>query len=345
MKHVLLFTLGAVPLASPAEMYDAEYQACSQSTTVGIVQCIDQAGQKWDQRLNKAYKALMERSEPRQNAELKKAQRLWIQYRDANCAFYAATGGSIGQIEAYECIRAMTKARTCEFDLVNRGDSEPSAECTAATHPTAPQETVSTPPSSLLAATPAAGAKREGLPITMESTLEGRRRQYSASFLTMYSESPYNKRKPHGNIHTNVHFEQEVSTAGGSAVFGWMEDTGQVVLMTHAKYLPSLTLAATTREVEFNHPLESVAQAPRYLMTCIWQRDDGRIAPAMRLYAERDDANSSAKTRRDHQSVLVSWAAVPASRAEKRFSAHDYCTEVATRETTSAPVWEDTLHK
>src|SRR5690606_39114990 len=144
MKRVLLFALAAVPLASAAEMYDAEYQACSQSSTVGIVKCVDEAGQKWDKRLNIAYKALMERSEPRQNAALKTAQRLWIQYRDANCSFYAANGGSIGQIEAYECVRAMTKARTCELDRVNRGDSQPSAECNDPARPTARKETDST---------------------------------------------------------------------------------------------------------------------------------------------------------------------------------------------------------
>lgn len=122
-----------------------------------------------------------------------------------------------------------------------------------------------------------------------------------------------------------------------------MEDTKQVVLMTHAKYLPALTLAATSREIEFTHALESVSQAPRYLMTCVWQREDDQIAPALRLYAERDDANSNAKIEKDSQSVLVSWVAVPASRAEKRFAAHDYCAEVAASERSSVPLWEEVL--
>lgn len=71
----------------------------------------------------------MECSEPQQNVALKKAQRLWIQYRDVNCAFYAANSGSIGRIEAAECIRVMTQSRTCQMDNANRGDSQPLAEC------------------------------------------------------------------------------------------------------------------------------------------------------------------------------------------------------------------------
>lgn len=64
MKHALLLILAAIPLASPAEMYDAEYETCSQSTTIGIVECVDEAGKKWDKRLNTAYQALVQRSEP-----------------------------------------------------------------------------------------------------------------------------------------------------------------------------------------------------------------------------------------------------------------------------------------
>lgn len=356
MKHALLLILAAIPLASPAEMYDAEYETCSQSTTIGIVECVDEAGKKWDKRLNTAYQALVQRSEPGQNDALKKAQRLWIRYRDANCGFYAANGGSIGQIEAYECVRAMTKARTCEIDRVNRGDSQPLAECSAQPAPTHAADTsrtadtartavsTHTADTSHTASTPhTATTTGSSLAVTLESTLDGIPRQNNASFLSIYNKSPYNRKKPYGDMHTNVHFEQEVSTAGGSAVFGWMEDTKQVVLMTHAKYLPALTLAATSREIEFTHALESVSQAPRYLMTCVWQREDDQIAPALRLYAERDDANSNAKIEKDSQSVLVSWVAVPASRAEKRFAAHDYCAEVAASERSSVPLWEEVL--
>lgn len=343
MNRLLLLILFTFPFPSLAEMYGAEYETCSRSTTVGIVQCVDQAGEKWDRRLNESYKALMKRSESDQNAALKKAQRLWIAYRDANCSFYAANGGSIGQIDAFECIRAMTKARTCEIDSVNRGDSEPSVDCS--TNGGTKKADSTALPSTDGATVPIANTKALGSPTGMKSPLEGLKHQSNVSFLTMHSKSKYNRDKPHGNVYANVHFEAEVTTAGGSAVFGWMEDSNLVVLMTHAKYLPSLTLAATTRRIEFAKPLDRVAQAPRYLMTCVWQREDDQVSPSLHVYAERDDANSSAKNETNSQSVLVQWAAVPASRAQKRFAAHDYCGEVSTADKTSAPPWEDTLKR
>jgi uncharacterized protein YecT (DUF1311 family) len=41
-----------------------------------------------DHRLNAAYKALQARIEAAQRQPLLAAQRLWVQYRDANCGFY-----------------------------------------------------------------------------------------------------------------------------------------------------------------------------------------------------------------------------------------------------------------
>jgi hypothetical protein len=42
------------------------------------------------------------------------AQRLWVQYRDANYGFYGVQDGSIRQLQAAECIRSMTGARARE---------------------------------------------------------------------------------------------------------------------------------------------------------------------------------------------------------------------------------------
>ena len=44
------------------------------------------------------------------------AQRLWVQYRDANCAFYGVQDGSIRQVQAAECIRSMTEDRAYELE-------------------------------------------------------------------------------------------------------------------------------------------------------------------------------------------------------------------------------------
>lgn len=129
-----LYLLLAIPAllvstGSQAQMFNQEYEKCNQNTTVSIVDCVNKQAKKWDTRLNKSYKALMERSDAAQQAPLKSAQRQWIQYRDANCQFYALGDGSISQINAAECLRAMTQERTCEIEAANRYEGGPQAGC------------------------------------------------------------------------------------------------------------------------------------------------------------------------------------------------------------------------
>ena len=113
----LLFA--AAPAA--AEMYGSEYQSCSQGGTVAIVQCVGAQTRAWDAKLNAAYKAAMGRIDPAQREPLRAAQRLWIQYRDANCKFYGSREGSIRQIEGAECLRSMTEERALELERAGTG--------------------------------------------------------------------------------------------------------------------------------------------------------------------------------------------------------------------------------
>lgn len=93
-----------------------------QPTTLAIAECLQARTKVWDQRLNAAYKDLMQRIDPGQREPLKQAQRLWIQYRDANCRFYGAQEGTIRQIEAAECLRAMTQDRALELEKAMKFD-------------------------------------------------------------------------------------------------------------------------------------------------------------------------------------------------------------------------------
>lgn len=113
----VLFLALSAPVG--AQMYGADYEECNQQSTADIVDCLNASAKTWDRRLNGAYKALMSRSDPGQKEPLKAAQRLWVQYRDANCRFYAAGEGSISQIAAAECLRAMTQQRACEMEAAN----------------------------------------------------------------------------------------------------------------------------------------------------------------------------------------------------------------------------------
>lgn len=112
---LLLALLHSTPAA--ADMFGQDYQPCGdQPNTMATVDCLDVKTRSWHQRLNTAYKNLMQRIDAGQREPLKAAQRLWIQYRDANCRFYGSQEGSIRQIQASECLRAMTQDRALELE-------------------------------------------------------------------------------------------------------------------------------------------------------------------------------------------------------------------------------------
>lgn len=130
MRYLVMGLAGLLLLGTAtAQMYGPAYQKCSQGTTAAIVDCVNAGAKTWDRRLNSAYRALLERADPGQREPLKAAQRLWIRYRDANCGFYAAGEGSLRQVEAAECVRAMTQQRACELEAASSGDGAPGARC------------------------------------------------------------------------------------------------------------------------------------------------------------------------------------------------------------------------
>lgn len=103
-----------------AEYWKPDGDTCNQaSTTLAIVECLNGRTSLWDGRLNHAYKALSEMlkdpSTKGQAEQLKTAQRAWIKYRDANCAYYEFEQGTIRQIEVASCVHDMTQARAIEL--------------------------------------------------------------------------------------------------------------------------------------------------------------------------------------------------------------------------------------
>jgi uncharacterized protein YecT (DUF1311 family) len=106
-----------------AEMFGPGFQPCGEKTsTLAVVECVQAKRALADQRLNAAYKALQARIEPTQRQPLVLAQRLWVQYRDANCGFYGTHDGSIRQVQAAECMRSMTDDRAHELESAMKLD-------------------------------------------------------------------------------------------------------------------------------------------------------------------------------------------------------------------------------
>ena len=123
-----LILLSATLLAaglSPAraQMFGPGYRPCGeQPNTRAIVDCVEAKTKEWDRRLNAAYAALLDRIAPAQRVPLRDAERAWLAFREANCRFYDAQEGTIRQIQAAECLRAMTEARTRELEQAMKFD-------------------------------------------------------------------------------------------------------------------------------------------------------------------------------------------------------------------------------
>ncbi len=111
--------LGAAAFAFAGDQGDPE-QACDGST-YEIVECLKGKIAQWDKRLNIAYQqALKDAVSPKQAEQLRKAQRLWVQYRDANCEYYALGEGTIARIETGYCSLELTQARAKELESKTR---------------------------------------------------------------------------------------------------------------------------------------------------------------------------------------------------------------------------------
>jgi uncharacterized protein YecT (DUF1311 family) len=82
-------------------------------STVGMVECISTETQAWDDVLNKEYRRLLPLLKNEAAEDVKKAQRLWIQARDADCRipYYFYDGGSIVQTLGAQCVLDHTADR------------------------------------------------------------------------------------------------------------------------------------------------------------------------------------------------------------------------------------------
>ena len=81
-----------------------------------MVECLKAKTAQWDKRMTVAYQQALKDAAPQQHDQLRAAQRLWIQYRDANCLYYGLGEGTIARLDAGECMRSMTEARARELE-------------------------------------------------------------------------------------------------------------------------------------------------------------------------------------------------------------------------------------
>ena len=82
-------------------------------TTAGMEMCLQRELAVWDSLLNRYYADMMRQLDGTAKTALRDAQRAWIAFRDAACAFPPAVyeGGSIGRPLAAQCLMEETARR------------------------------------------------------------------------------------------------------------------------------------------------------------------------------------------------------------------------------------------
>ena len=87
--------------------------------TPAMVDCIGAETTVQDKRLNDAYKAAIAKLTPARQKELQAVQRLWLQFRDANCKFaFDPDGGTMAHVESTGCVMSMTAERAQELEAI-----------------------------------------------------------------------------------------------------------------------------------------------------------------------------------------------------------------------------------
>ena len=93
---------------------------CANPTTQSEMNiCANQSYERADGELNVKYQEIVRRMQGGSGVALfRAAQRAWIPFRDAECAFFASTyeGGSMQPMAMSVCLEDVTRKRIADFD-------------------------------------------------------------------------------------------------------------------------------------------------------------------------------------------------------------------------------------
>jgi uncharacterized protein YecT (DUF1311 family) len=120
MLRVLAIAVAAVIAAATVAFAQdkTEPEKGCDGSTYEMVECLQGLAANWDKKLNTAYAAALKAAQPKQRDQLRTTQRLWVQYRDANCLYWRLGEGTIAAIEAADCMFRMTRERAQELEGV-----------------------------------------------------------------------------------------------------------------------------------------------------------------------------------------------------------------------------------
>jgi uncharacterized protein YecT (DUF1311 family) len=120
-KYIVSFALLilSISAAQAQSQYSSEYNQCmdkAAGVTADVITCIGTEVTQQDKKLNANYKTLKASLNANRQKQLLEVQRVWLQYREANCKFYDdPEGGSMQRILANDCFLRMTAERAEEL--------------------------------------------------------------------------------------------------------------------------------------------------------------------------------------------------------------------------------------
>lgn len=122
---MLLSAIAAIPTAHAApDEASAGFTRCmeaAEGVTVDMLNCIDAETVLQEARLNSEYRRTLATLTQERQAQLRAVQRVWVQFRDANCSFLAdPDGGTLHTVLSVDCRRRMTTERASELADLRR---------------------------------------------------------------------------------------------------------------------------------------------------------------------------------------------------------------------------------
>lgn len=120
---ILLAPLQAAAETSKEPSYTPQFKDCierSAGVTSDMLNCIATETEIQDARLNAAYRVLMNQLPAYRQNQLQEVQRLWIEYRNLNCNFYAdPDGGTAALLVSADCFLKATASRARDLELLH----------------------------------------------------------------------------------------------------------------------------------------------------------------------------------------------------------------------------------
>lgn len=116
--NLVIAALMAIP-GCAQHMNEKDSPCANVVITAQLGDCLSEARGKADAELYTVYKQVRSRLRADDAERLTKTQRLWIQYRDANCLAERDLyeGGTAKYPAYFACLESMTRARTRELQV------------------------------------------------------------------------------------------------------------------------------------------------------------------------------------------------------------------------------------